>query len=43
MNINAKSSIKYLCMESNSTLRGSYTMIEQVSFQACKDGIAYAN
>jgi hypothetical protein len=44
MDIDAKkSSTKYLLKESSNTLKRSYTMIKQVSFQGCKDGTTYAN
>jgi hypothetical protein len=43
MNIDAKSSIKYLQTELNNAIKRSYTMIKSVLFQGCKDGPIYTN
>ena len=43
MNIDAKSSTKYQQRKSNSTLKGSYTMIMWGLSQECKDSSVYTN
>ena len=43
MNIDAKSSTKYLQTKSNNTFKGSYNMMKWDLCQGCKDSLIYAN